>query len=310
MNQDNIYQEPMHPWPSLGPFGKKISLSSLDIELFYFEAGQENPEIIILIHGLGDEADTWRHIFLPLAQNFHVIALDLPGFGRSQKENLAFTPESLVESLFGLIHNLNIAHPILMGSSLGAMLAHRIAHANPTLLRALILVGGALNQNDMGANLSMRLMQIPLLGEWLYTRLRKDPDAAFKSLNSVYHDLMNLPPEDRNFLFTRVNKRVWDDGQKDAYLSLLRKLPGWVRGQQEQIAKRSATLDIPTLVVRGEFDSLFSENCGLTLVREQPNAQMVEIEGAGHLPHQEKPAEFLQRVEKWLAQEILASQKS
>jgi pimeloyl-ACP methyl ester carboxylesterase len=309
MIQDNIYQNPMHPWPVLKPFGQRISLSSVDLELFYFEAGQENKQTIIMIHGLGDEADTWRNIFLPLSQNFHVIALDLPGFGRSQKQNLAFTPGILVESLLGLINELNVARPILMGSSLGAMLAHHIALVNPRLLRALILVGGALNQNEMGSNLSMRLMQIPLLGEWLYTRLRKDPQAAFESLNSVYHDLKNLPSEDQDFLFTRVNKRVWDDGQKDAYLSLLRKLPGWVRGLQGQIAKKSATLEIPALVVRGEFDTLFSPENGLALVEGLPNAQMMKIKGAGHLPHQEKPAEFLFKVEKWLAQKFLTSHK-
>lgn len=308
MTQNKIYQEPMHPWPELKPFGQRISLSSVDIELFYFEAGHENQETIIMIHGLGDEADTWRHVFGPLAQNFHVIALDLPGFGRSQKEKLAFTPELLVESLLGLLKDLNLALPILMGSSLGAMLAHQIALANPYLLNALILVGGALNQNEMRSNLSLRLMQIPILGEWLYTRLRKDPQAAFESLNSVYHDLANLHPEDRDFLFTRVNKRVWDDGQRDAYLSLLRKLPGWVRDQQEQIIKRSAILEIPTLVLRGEFDPLFSPENGHALVEGQPNAQMIQINDAGHLPHQEKPNEFLHKVENWLAQKILASQ--
>ena len=307
MTHNNFYQDPMQPWPTLKPFGQRISLSSIDLEVFYFDSGQENKETVIMIHGLGDEADTWRHVFLPLAQNYHVIALDLPGFGRSKKEKLAITPEFLVESLLGLISDLKVAQPILMGSSLGAMLAHRIALVNPTHLKALILVGGALNQNAMGLNLSMLLMQIPLLGEWLYTRLRKDPQAAFESLNSVYHDLKNLPPEDRDFLFTRVNKRVWDDWQKDAFFSLLRKLPGWMRGKQEQIAKRSATLEIPTLVVRGEFDPLFSHENGLNLVEGRPNAQMVEIKGAGHLPHQEKPSEFLFEVEKWLAQEFLAS---
>lgn len=310
MTPKNIYQDPMHPWPALSPFGKTISLSSIDLALFYFEAGQKNIDTIIMIHGLGDEADTWRHVFLPLADKFHVIALDLPGFGRSQKVKWADTPEFLVASVLGLIDDLNITNPILMGSSLGAMLAHQIALTNPRLIRGLILVGGALNQNEMGSNLSLLLMQIPLLGEWLYTRLRKDPQAAFESLNSVYHDLKNLPSEDRDFLFTRVNKRVWDEGQKDAYLSILRKLPGWIRGQQEQIAKRSASLEIPTLVVRGEFDSLFSHENGLALVEGRPNARMIEIENAGHLPHQERPSKFLIEVEKWLAQEILASHKA
>ena len=38
-----------------------------------------------MIHGLGDEADTWRQVFAPIAKHFRAIAIDLPGFGRSDK---------------------------------------------------------------------------------------------------------------------------------------------------------------------------------------------------------------------------------
>ena len=305
MNQEKLFQSPMQPWPSLAPFGKKISLCSLNIEIFFFEAGQENFETIILIHGLGDEADTWRHVFIPLADKFHVIALDLPGFGRSEKVKRASSPGFLVESLLGLIQKLNVTKPILMGSSLGGILAHQIALENPTLLRALILVGGAINPKGMRSNLSMRLMQIPFLGEWLYTRLRKDPQAAFESLQTVYHDLMSLSIEDRNFLFTRVNNRVWDDRQKDAYLSLLRKLPNWMQDQQKQLAINSFPPDVPVLVVRGEFDPLFSEDNGVYLVNQNPKCSLIQIKNAGHLPHQECPVIFLENLKKWLAHEIL-----
>jgi pimeloyl-ACP methyl ester carboxylesterase len=39
---------------------------------------------LLLVHGLGDEADSWRHVLLPLAERYHVVAPDLPGFGRSE----------------------------------------------------------------------------------------------------------------------------------------------------------------------------------------------------------------------------------
>lgn len=299
MTTGNIYQEPMQPWPELRPFGKTIALSSSGVDLFYYEAGLKNPNNIVLIHGLGDEADTWRHVFLPLAEAFHVYALDLPGFGRSQKEKHTYTIGFLETVILGMLDDLKIETPILMGSSLGAIVAHHLALSHPIRFGSLILVGGALNQAEQKLNLSMRLMQIPYLGEWLYTRLRKDPQAAFDTLNGFYHDLNGLPREDRDFLFTRVNKRVWDDGQKYAYFSILRNLTPWVKSTQSNLTNELTTLGLPTLVVRGEYDQLFSEENGVQVAKYQPNAQIRQITDAGHLPHQEKPSDFLVEVSSW-----------
>ncbi|MCS6863432.1 MAG: alpha/beta fold hydrolase, partial [Abditibacteriales bacterium] len=78
------FQRPMEPWPALAPYVRKVQLRS-GLTLFAFEAGAPDAPPLLLIHGLGDEADTWRHVFLPLAERYHVIAPDLPGFGRSDK---------------------------------------------------------------------------------------------------------------------------------------------------------------------------------------------------------------------------------
>jgi pimeloyl-ACP methyl ester carboxylesterase len=51
---------------------------------------------ILMLHGLGDEADTWRHIFHPFSNYFHTLALDLPGFGRSDKPDVVYSPQFLM----------------------------------------------------------------------------------------------------------------------------------------------------------------------------------------------------------------------
>lgn len=75
----------MAPAAQLAPYAKTIALPGLDLNVSYFEAGAQHRRTLILIHGLQDEADTWRHVFEPLAQRYRVIAPDLPGFGRSDK---------------------------------------------------------------------------------------------------------------------------------------------------------------------------------------------------------------------------------
>lgn len=295
------YQSPMEPWPEIEPFGKKIFLDKSQLCLFYFESGQGNPNHLFLIHGLGDEADTWRHIILPLSEDYHVIALDLPGFGRSDKPERVYSPQFFIDTIQALMDNLSIEKAFFVGSSLGGMLAQGFAIGHPDRVSGLILIGGTLLQKEPMSDMSLRLMRVPILGEWLYTWLRKNPDSAFDSLRSVYHDLDGMPQKDKDFLYQRVNQRVWSDGQRLAYLSTLRNLTKWVKKSQDGLAEKLSTYNLPTLIVRGEFDPLFPEINADALAQTQKNTDKVVIHATGHLPHQENPEAFVNAILMWLS---------
>ena len=79
------YRQPMQPWPGLEKYAHMVDLTRNDLSLYLYEAGAADAQPILLLHGLGDEADTWRHLVEPLAAHGRVIAPDLPGFGRSDK---------------------------------------------------------------------------------------------------------------------------------------------------------------------------------------------------------------------------------
>jgi pimeloyl-ACP methyl ester carboxylesterase len=300
MEKETFYREPMQPWPDLVPFVKNITLEKMRLEIFIYQAGEINNPPIIMIHGLGDEADTWRYVIGPLSQNYHVIALDLPGFGRSAKPKRDYTPKFLIDTILEVMSLMDIDQAILMGSSLGAMLSHAIAIKHPEKALGLILVGGTLLQNQSMKDKSLRLMSIPFVGEWLYTRLRKDPHAAFQSLANVYHRLDGLPQKDHDFLFTRVNRRVWSDDQRRAYFSTLRNLTPWIRTIQDQLPTMLSALNVPTLIIRGEFDTLFPSENARGVAQVQPSTTLITLEKSGHLPHQENPIKFLNAVTDWL----------
>jgi pimeloyl-ACP methyl ester carboxylesterase len=297
----NKYQTAMNDWPELSPYGGTIYLEKSNLSIYIYAAGDPANTPVVMIHGLGDEADTWRHIFLPLAESYRVIALDLPGFGRSDKPDLKYTPAFMMEKILELLNILQVNQAVLMGSSLGAILAHQIAIDHPDRVNGLILVGGSLLQSDPMGDWRLTLMRIPVIGEWLYTRLRKNPDAAYNSIRNVYYNLDEMPSEDREFLYERVNKRVWSDGQKKAYFSTLRKFIPWVKEKQGNIEHKLENLNIQTLLIRGEFDQLFSDINLQNVVSFQPDVSIATINGAGHLPHQEKPDRFLKTVLDWLA---------
>ena len=304
MRNDNQYQQPMQPLTELKSFAKSIEIFNGELELFVYQAGRDHASNLVMIHGLGDEADTWRHIIDPLAEKHNILAVDLPGFGRSPLPDHKITPPFLLDCLKVLLEETGLERSILMGNSLGAILTHAFALKHPRFVEGLILVDGALLQDEPMGDFSLRLMQIPLLGEWLYKRLRKDPQAAFDSLRNVYHDLDCLPQSDRDFLFRRVNQRVWSEKQRKAYFSTLRNLTPWVKDYQTKFPKALENLNTPTLVIRGEHDGLFSENSAKSVAQVQPNASFLTVQEAGHLPHQEQPHAFLSIIDQWMGKTI------
>lgn len=294
------YTQEMQPHPTLAEHAQQIHLQEINLNVFYFEAGQKHNQHLLLIHGLGDEADTWRHVLPTFSEAFHVLAVDLPGFGRSDKPNIKYTPHFLINVLITFLNQLDISDVIIMGSSLGAMLAQAMTFTIPDRVNGLILVDGGLLQLEKTKNVPLVLMRTPLLGEWMYTKLRKDPDAAFKTLNSVYYQLQQLPDSDRDFLHKRVNQRVWSDGQRRAYLSTLRNLSKWLKKIQTRLPGQLQQITCPTLVIRGEFDYLFSELSADAILKHQSNSEKLIIPHAGHLPQQESPKVFLKMTMAWL----------
>jgi pimeloyl-ACP methyl ester carboxylesterase len=288
------YAGPMAPWPGLAAYGRLVTLAGGQ-RLFVFEAGAAGAPALLLIHGLGDEADTWRHVFEPLAAHYHVVAADLPGFGRSDPLRRYSLP-ALRDALLALLDALRLPSAILAGSSMGAMLAQMMAAQAPRRAAELVLVDGTVITGGAPLSWPMLAMALPLVGERLYTGYRRDPRAAYESLRRYYADLDALPPADRSFLFQRVNERVWSDTQRQAYLATYRAAAWSAGGQGRTLAAALARSGIPTRIIWGERDIIMPVRVAQALRELQPAARLTLIPGAGHLPHQEQPAAFLQAV--------------
>lgn len=281
----------MRPWPGLEPYTRQVTLPDSGLCLHVYDAGPRDAPALVLLHGLGDEADTWRYLIPPLAQRYRVLAPDLPGFGRSAGLR-RYTLPGVLDTLWALLDALALSQVTLLGNSLGAMLGQALALARPERVRQLVLLDGGL-VNRQPLSLGLLLFMTPGLGEWLYTRLRRDPQAAYASLRPFYADLDGLPQADRDFLFRRVNARVWSDRQRRAYLALLRRLGPWLAGMQKQLPAQLAGLSAPTLILYGEQDAINSPENGRALAALLPSARLAFIPGAGHLPHQERPEAVL-----------------
>src|SRR2546428_9564309 len=111
------------------------------------EDGGRAGEPIVLIHGVGGWAETWRPVVGPLASAGHlVVALDLPGFGESQRPGRVsyFGPENAFYPRFVLaaMDALGLGRAHLMGNSLGGAIVGMVALTGPERMRSVTLVAG------------------------------------------------------------------------------------------------------------------------------------------------------------------------
>ncbi len=283
------FHTPMHSWPGLESYSRTIHLPKSGVNLFAYVVEHRLEPTIFLLHGLGDEADTWRYLIGPLSAYGRVVAPDLPGFGRSDKPLRRDPAGFLCDVIRELAEQMQTSQGFLIGHSMGAVLTQTVALESPVWLKSQVLINGTLLTQGQRLNPQLLFMLIPGLGEWWYTRLRKNPHAAYETLRPYYYNLDGLPEGERQFLFQRVNQRVWSDAHRAAYFSTLRGLASFAARQPQDLASRLAGFEIPTLVVWGENDRIVPPANGQALAQAQPSARLVLLPETGHHPQSERP---------------------
>ena len=144
----------------------------------------------------------------------------------------------------------------------------------------------------------MLLGLVPGVGESRYRRLAGDLEAAYASLRPYYANLDALPAAERDFLRDRVGERVASPRQMRAYFSLFRGFVRWILFKGRFLTRRARKLDIPTLYVWGAEDHIAPVETARATQAKHPGARLAIIPGAGHLPHQETPPEFLRIIDQ------------
>ncbi len=164
-----------------------------DMRLHYHEAGAGHEQTIVLLHGGGPGASSWsnfgRNIGV-LAQYFHVLAVDQPGYGHSDKhtEHEQYNRYSAT-ALLNLFDHLGIERAALVGNSLGGGTAVRFALDNPGRAGRLVLMGpGGLSVNLFAPDPTEG---VKLLGKFSYEPTRENLEAFLRIM--VYDQKLITP---------------------------------------------------------------------------------------------------------------------
>lgn len=235
---------------------------------------------IVLIHGLMDSADFWHHNLDALAQRHRVWAIDLIGFGYSSRVNQpVYSLQYFARAIREFMDKQAIARAHLIGHSLGGAVTLQFAHDYPTRVNKLILIApGTFLINSIGLlNLFARIPFVPraLMG-WALTNER----ARWRAYRNALGNPTHLNPYDARLRLQPMRVR----GTTDALIAMARSR--WRNNLENELAHISA----PTLIVWGDRDRAVPVAHAEKHVRALPNAKMIILKGAGHIPHIEFPA--------------------
>lgn len=240
------------------------------------EAGRKGNPPLVLIHGLGDLASgTWQGLLPKLARDYHVVTFDLPGFGRSQKQNSLYSPGNYATFVKWVVDSFVGAPPIIVGHSLGGAIALRYAGTYPESLTRLVLV-------DAAGVLDRRVYTKEMLG--VLAENFSVPISVDSFLGNMVGGLPN-PLFDLDLMLDNATLRqqlLGGDPEKIAAIALI----------QEDLSPYLFRIKVPTAIIWGEHDRVTPVRTGILLEANLPEATLRIIPGAGHMPMDEQPRLF------------------
>jgi pimeloyl-ACP methyl ester carboxylesterase len=239
------------------------------------EWGDSKNPPVVLVHGLGDYGATdWRYLAPALAENFHVIAFDLPGFGRSGKSNALYNPDNYARVL-GWIADTYVGKPfVLIGHSMGGAISLTYAAGHSDRLTRLVLIdaAGVLHRTAFTKHLIDELNLPGFNGDGSTGNV----DSLNALLGISLEDIDQYPIGMDAMLESPLVRGtlLGGDPKKIAGFSLV----------QHSFSGRLGQVTVPTLVIWGAEDSVTPLRTGILLANRLPDARLEVIPGAQHTP--------------------------
>jgi len=255
-------------------------------EIAYIDQGRGST--LVLIHGqFGDHLD-WDPVLEPLAKRHRVIAVDLPGFGDSDKPEREYTGAFFVDTLSKLLKKLKVKHATFVGNSFGGQIAILYALRNSEQVDRLILVdsGGFREFSEQ---------------EKEVTRQRFS-ETAVRALTPQIQQAMFAPVFART---SEIQRRYLDKQnaklKRADYPAYARVLPQTtLLSVSTYLLNDLPKLSVPTLLLWGEQDRIVPPQLARKALEQLPRGELKILPACGHSPQLDCPEEFLAAVGEFL----------
>lgn len=261
------------------------------LDLHYIVEGR--GPAVVLVHGLGGFARSWRHNIPALAGRATVYALDLPGFGRSAKPRARYRLPYFARALHGFMEALGLPQASLVGHSLGGGVCITYALTHPARVERLALLGAVVPGFGYRMSWIYRLMALHGLGETL--ALIRSPWLYRAFLARCFHAPAR---EEVDFLVSCDYPERTCMAARAAYLSTLRDVRADFIQHREDYRRAIATLDLPVLLIHGRQDPVVAPAHGAEVADALSRAGLRWVDRCGHFPQIEQAA----TVNAWLTE--------
>jgi len=259
------------------------------IELSVIDLG-EGPAILF-VHGLGGYKENWEENLGHFAAGHRTIAVDLPGFGRSEKRaDLPYGIEFFSDTLCATLDSLGIERAHWIGNSMGGHIAAFAALKHSTRVERLVLVNAAgTNQAETE--------------ELLKSNPGLIPDPSFipppELIEMMLRSLVFFGPSPQ--IEKMLARAIEDQAKPDAQFHQQAMFKAFQSIMTTPLAERLGEISAPTLVMWGREDRLVSLSSAERFAAGIANAKLHVIDQCGHCPMLEKPEEFNRVVAEFLS---------
>jgi 2-hydroxy-6-oxonona-2,4-dienedioate hydrolase len=272
-----------------------------ELKIRYLESANDNAanqQHVLFIHGLGSSADRWLDIPDALSLYFHTIAIDLPGFGGSDKpSDMDYTIEAFSEIVTEFMSKIGVAgkdggadnkaRTSLIGHSLGGYIASKIAAEkhNSHFLDKLVLI-------DSSGNLEK---PTPLLEQYLDAAMTQSKEKVRKVFGQMVANPLFISDALVQGFIDRMNK----PNAKYAFEASIRNSANTQIGIKT--LNKIGDKGIPTLILWGMEDKVIPTQHSQIFKEAIKDSSVTIIPGTGHAPFSEKPALVCEYLHRFLA---------
>lgn len=266
------------------------------IKFHYVEAGSRHQPLVLLLHGFPDCWLSWRCQIPALAEHFRVIALDLKGFGDSDKPmwRRSYRLDIVLEEIKQFILALGVDRCTIIGHDLGALLGWYLVHIEPDLVDKFVAVSSPhpnIFWTDLPKSSQFNAQWIKFI-QWPYLPESEALREDLKIISDCHKHLQsngskNIYLEAYKYAFSR--KEDWT-GPMNYY----RNLPFF------RINEECNQISVPMTLITGNKDQYVNLESVVRSTDFCEKFQVKIIENAGHFPHQENAEAFNEIILKYL----------
>lgn len=246
-----------------------------------YESGRQHKQSVVLIHGIGDNgARDWQTLVPRLAREYHVVTFDLPGFGRSDKANVLYSPANYVAFVKYVVEKYVRGPFHLVGHSMGGAVALRYAATYPRGVERLVLadVAGILHRSSYSQFLSH--LGVSLIPNYFPGQSEQINKLIGLALGKA--ERLNLDPELVIGSATMRQKVLQASPAKIAGLALV----------LDDFSELIPRVEAPTLIIWGKNDPIAPLRTGKLLQASLPDARLEILEDSAHVPMQDNTEKF------------------